>query len=282
MTPIRFLAVSLIACNLYAQAPAKPAAPPTRQRIQDIAAGVVQSHMSWGPELNSPGATLAVMETSREGGTVTFSLRATGLPKDKIYVLFQWPVTQMKPVPALRGVTFDADGIAICAGRTGTCGSLEKPNDPIELTAIPALGEPYRFAVAAEDDPAIKAYTKVVPMPIESVDKACHLRGVVLMPHGILVGVEAVGYPPDTVLDFHTESEGEVHDSKPKSDNTGRYVTAVLPVKAGERVGNVRISAAAGACKPEISVPWSAPVTPAPVTPAPVTPVPAAPAPSPE
>jgi hypothetical protein len=274
VTPIRFLTVSLIACSLYAQETAKqeaakPATPLTPQKIQDIAAGVVQSHMTWGPELNSPGATLAVKETSREGGTVTFSLRASGLPKDRVYVLFQWPVTQMKPVPALRGVTFDADGVAICAGRTGTCGNLEKPNDPIELTAIPALGEPYRFAVAAQDDPAIKAYVKVVPMPIESVDKACHLRGVVLMPHGILVGVEAVGYPPDSAIDFHTDSEGEIHDSKPKTDNTGRYVTAVLPVKAGVYAGNVHIRAAAANCAPEISVPWSAPVAPAPVTPAP-------------
>ena len=273
MTPIRFLVVSLIACRLYAQEPAKQEPPsqatPLRPpQIQEIAASVVQSYMDWGPGLNSPGAMLSIKETSREGGTVTFSLRAAGLPKDKVYVLFQWPVTQMKPVPALRGVSFDADGVAICAGRTGTCGNLEKPNDPIELTAIPALGEPYRFAVAAQDDPAIKAYAKVVPMPIESVDKACHLRGVVLMPHGILVGVEAAGYPPDAVIDFHTDSEGEVHDSKPKTDNAGRYVTAVLPVKGGARAGSVRIRAAAGDCAPEISVPWTAPVAPAPATPA--------------
>ena len=263
-----FVAAVFTLCAAFAQQPAaappSPEAPPkpmTQQQALEMATNLMQAHIGWGPELNSPGATLAIKEIAREGGTVSLGLHATGLPKDKVYVLFQWPVTQVKPVPALRGVTFDDNGIAVCAGRPGTCGKADKPNDPIELTAVPALGEPFRFAVAAEDDPNIKAYAKVVPMPVEAEDKGCRLRGVVLMPHGLLIGVEASGYPADTVIDFHSDSAGEVQDSRPKTDAKGRYLTAVLPVKAGVAVGNVRIRASAGQCKPEISLPWTAPPT---------------------
>jgi hypothetical protein len=94
---------------------------------------------------------------------------------------------------------------------------------------------------------------------VEAEDAGCRLRGVVLMPHGLLIGVETSGFPADTAIDFHSDSAGEIHDSKPKTDANGRYITAVLPVKAGVATGNVKIRAAASACKPEISLPWSAP-----------------------
>ena len=261
---------ALSAGALFAQqsaAPAKPAAPPTAQQVSQAAANLLLAHFGWGAELNSPGASLAVREVSREGGTVTLGLRATGLPRDKVYVLFQWPVTQIKPVPALRGVTFDDAGIAVCAGRPGTCGKADNPNEPIKLTAVPALGEPFRFAVAAEDDPNIKAYVKVVPMPAEATDQGCRLRAVVLMPHGAVIGVEASGFPANTAIDFHTDSAGETADTKFTTDAAGRYVTAVLPVKTGKSSGSVRIRGSFGECKPEVSLPWSAPPTP-PVPPA--------------
>ena len=245
-----------LVCAQQPPAAAKTA-PMTAADVRAMASALVEGHMGWGPELNSAGASLAVREASRDGGTVTFGLRQTGLPKDKVYVLYHWPVTQLKPVPALTGVTFDDNGVAICAGRPGTCGKADKPNDPVELTAVPAPGEPFRFAVAAVDDPAIKAYVKVVPVPVEAEDKGCRLRGVVLLPRGTLLAIEATGFPASSVIGFHTESEGEIHDTKPTTDAAGRYLSAVLPVKAGVERGTVKIRAVAGECKPEISFPWS-------------------------
>ena len=250
---------TVLAAPLCAQ---QPPAPLTQQQVLEMANTLVQAHVGWGPELNSPGAVLTLRELSREGGTVSFGLRATGVPKDKVYVLFQWPVTQARPVPALRGVTFDENGIAVCAGRPGTCGKPDKPNDPIELTTIPALGEPFRFAIAAEDDPNIKAYAKAIPLPLEAEDKGCRIRAIVLAPRGTLAAIEASGFPADSVVDLHTDSAGEVHDSKPKTDKAGRYIAAVLPVKAGTPAGTIRIRITAGQCKPEVSLPWTAATSP--------------------
>lgn len=254
------LSAYLVFC--LAARPACPQQPPTqpqptRQEMLELANETVRAHMGWGPELNSPGTALIIRELSREGGTVSFGLRATGVPKDKLYVLFQWPVTQAKPVPALRGVTFDDNDVAVCAGRPGTCGKPDKPNDPIELTTIPALGEPFRFAIAAEDDAGIKAYAKAVPLPVEAEDKGCRLRAVVLAPRATLVGVEASGFPSGSTLDVHTDSAGEIHDTKQIADQSGRYIAAVFPVKAGTPAGTIRIRVSSGDCKPEISLPWA-------------------------
>lgn len=241
-----------------AQQPAAAPKPTPREQAAQLANVLLEAHAGWGPELNTPGTTLTIRELSREGGTVSYGLRAEGLPKDKKFVLFQWPVTQPRPVPALRGVTFDEEGIAVCAGREGTCGAADKPNDPVELTTVPAQGEPYRFAIAAEDNPDLKAYAKVVPLPIENEDKGCRVRAVVLAPRGAIVGVEASGFPAEAALDVTTETGGDTQVSKQKSDKNGRYMASLLPVKPGLPSGTLNLTVAAGPCSPKISVGWSA------------------------
>ena len=218
---------------------------------------LIKAHAGWGPDLNTAGATLTLKEVSRKDGNVSYRLYAEGLPREKTYTLFQWPVTLQKPVAALQGMTFDEAGVAICAGKPGTCGSPEMPNDPIDFTFHPVDGEPIRIAVAASDDQKLRAYLRIVPSPIAADDQGCHLEGVLLSPHGEIVFVEARSFPADTELAIRSDSEGEVREGHAKSNGRGQYVSAVLPAKVGLKSGKVRIRVSAQSCSPEISVPWA-------------------------
>jgi hypothetical protein len=217
---------------------------------------IIKMHANWGPGASAPGAILTLKEASREGGQVSYRLYAEGLPRDRTYAVIQWPVTMQKPAVLLQGVTFDGSGLAICAGRPGKCGRPEIPDDPIDFKFRPVEGEPIRLAVAATDAPALRAFVKMVPTPIAAQDQGCRLEGVLLMPHGEIVFVEASGFPVDADLAMRSDSEGEVKEGKAKANGRGEWNTSILPAKAGLKSGKIRIRVSGPKCSPEISVPW--------------------------
>ena len=108
-------------------------------------------------------------------------LYAAGVPKDTIWSLIAWPVTQKSPSTVLQGITLDDSGLAVCAGTRGTCGSSAKPNDPIDLPTRPVPGEPVRLALVSTDR-KIKVFAKTVPVPLRGEDKTCAVEATVLMP----------------------------------------------------------------------------------------------------
>ena len=105
--------------SLALPAVAQGTASPTAADVQASASKLVRLHEAWGPGANPPHTSLSLKEISREGPVIKFRLYETGLPKDGVYTLLQWPVTQGEPSPVMRGVTFDKTGLAICAGIFG-------------------------------------------------------------------------------------------------------------------------------------------------------------------
>jgi len=99
-----------------------------------------------GAALNTADASIELGEPSRSGPIIKYRLYEKGLPRDGQYTLIEWPVTQKRPTENLHGVTLDPSGPDVCAGTPGTCGSPDKPGDPIDLELSPAKGEPFRFA----------------------------------------------------------------------------------------------------------------------------------------
>ncbi len=134
-------------------------------QVHDVAKQMLAAYRNWGPGLNTEGVTLTVTGAPRGGGALAYRLHADGLPRNHVYNLLQWPVTQLSLSVALPGVTFDESGLAICAGQPGTCGDPAKPNDPSDVVVLPAKGEPFRFGVVAEDDEKLRAFVKIVPVP---------------------------------------------------------------------------------------------------------------------
>ncbi len=180
---------------------------------------------------------------------------ATGLPKDGVYTLLTWPVTQRGPSESLRGITFDESGLAVCAGTPGTCGSPDKPNDPIDVVLKPVPGEPSRLALISADQ-SIKVFAKIVPIPLRGEDQGCSVEAVLLTPGSELVAIEATGFPANTDVVLDTELEGERHGGKAKIDANGRYMSAVLPFKQGLAHGTAKVSLKAAQCSPSVSFPW--------------------------
>ena len=142
-----------------------PASSPSRD--QGLIDNLVKMHEAWGPKASTPNTLLRIVET-RVGQVNKFRLIADGVPRDAVYTLVTWPVTQKGPSEALKGVTVDASGLAICAGTAGTCGSAEKLNDPIDLVLQSVPGEPVRLGLVSADG-ATKVFAKLIHIPLRVV-----------------------------------------------------------------------------------------------------------------
>ena len=222
--------------------------------VQDAVANLVKMHNAWGASASSPNASLTIQESSRSGRTIKFRLSAEGVPKDGIYSIVAWPVTQKQPVEVQKGVTLDVPGLAICAGTPTTCRG-DKPNDPIDLVFQPALGEPVRLGLVSASG-AMKVFTKIVPVPLRGEDRGCMVEGVLLTPGSELVLIEGSGFPANSELTMDSDSEGERHSQKSKADTAGRYANAILPYKQGVAGGTLKVDLKSAKCSPSVGIPW--------------------------
>ncbi len=161
--------------------------------VQDAMRNLVRMHNAWGSKGSTPGTSLAIKESSRSGQVIKFRLYAEGLPKDEIYSIVTWPVTQKGPSELVKGVTLDAAGQAICAGTPTTC-SGDQLNDPIDIARDPVPGEPLRLGLVSADG-RIKVFAKVVPVPLHREDRGCTVEAVLLTPGSELVLIVGSGFP---------------------------------------------------------------------------------------
>jgi len=206
--------------------------------------------------MNSPNASISLEEVMRSGGIVKYRLHASGLPHDNRYSLLSWPVTQKGPSEALTGVTLAESGLAICAGLPETCGTPDKPNDPIELTLSPAKSEPLRVALVSTGEQKSRAFLKIVPIPNEANDKACRIESVLLTPGGELVAIQANGFQPNAELTVDTDSGDERQGGKGKAEADGTYFAVVMPYKKGAQRGTTNLRIKSAACSPALTFNW--------------------------
>jgi hypothetical protein len=239
-----------VVCAVYGQSSAGDA------EATESATRLVKLYRVWGPALSSFDASISLKELSRSGPVIKYRLFAKGLPHESTYTLVEWPVTQMGPTENLQGVTLDESGQAICAGRPDTCGSPEKPNDPIDLVLSPVKGEPFRLALVSDGDKNVKAFLKAVPVPNGARDRGCLLDAILLMPHGELVEIEGSGFEPNSDLEMESKSGKEHHVKTVKASSEGRYECAILPFVKGEQYGVTHVKIKAAKCSPELSFEW--------------------------
>ncbi len=233
---------------------AQRASPAPHEDASEIANRLVSMYEEWGPQQNSPNASLELREFARQGRFVKYRIYAHGLPSDAIYSILELPVTQTIPTVSLSGVTLKSSGLAICAGKPGTCGRPDKPDDPISLTFVPAPGEPFRIALVSGEN--WKAYATVVPNPIEAEESGCLLDVILLTPRAELVLLEAYGLANNEQATLLTESYSETRGTTITADSVGHYQGAILPFVRGKTGGITHVMLKAANCSPSLDFAW--------------------------
>jgi hypothetical protein len=226
------------------------------QGLNSVQQLVAMQH-AWGPKANSAGVSLTLTERSRtttEGHTVVrYRMMTSGLAKDKTYSLLMWQLGG-EPQAVMSGITIDANGTAICAGKAGTCRG-DKPDDPIDVAMQAGLGEVKRVALITEDR-SIHAFASVAPFPNRATDGGCTVEATLVTPKAEAVMLTATGFKPGIALDIEMNSEGEIQHPSGKTDADGSYEWVVLPFKKGLTKGRARVSAHSSTCNPSVSFSW--------------------------
>ncbi len=253
---LRLLFVSLLLGSAAAQ---------TGGATGDMAELVTRStkvYLAWSTNaMSSPGASAQAKEIARstaEGRLkVKYRIYLSGVPKNKTYTLFSWPITIPDPVETMKGLSVAPDGLVICAGqKPGQCTSPEgKKDDPIELAFSPSPGEPYRLALVSEDKES-KVFFAIIPQPVLQADGGCTLQVVRLLPNFGLAVIEGTGFKPNEEIKFLSNSAGEKHELKERANAKGEYVTVLLPVVKGKDSGTATVSLNGSACAPSTSLQW--------------------------
>jgi hypothetical protein len=228
--------------------------PEVRAKVEQLAK--LQKH--FGKDISSPGVELSLKETNRSRSAdrtlVTYSLYGTGLPSDTTYTLIQVQLDGSMPT-VMEGVTLNAKGEAICAGREGTCKG-DGPNDPIDLVAYAGKGEPKRFGLVSNDEEHVKGFVVVVPFPNTKSDKGCRLESIIGMPNGELTFIQGSGFEPSAELTIDSESYGEKHHDKGIAQADGSYFLTLMPYVTGKKSGKTTIEVKSKNCDPKLTFEW--------------------------
>ena len=224
------------------------------QSLQESVQQLIQMHEAWGPKTSTPGASLTLREFDRSGPIVRYDLAASGVPKDVVYSLIAWPVTQKAPIVSMQGVTLDDSGIAVCAGIPGTC-SGDGPNDPIHVTLQPIPGEPARLGLVSADG-KVRALAKIVPIPLRGEDRGCSVGATLLTPGAEVVLIEGAGFPPNSDMTLSSDSGQEHQGGKGHIDEDGKYTSAILPYRQGATRGVTKVVLESAKCAPSLSFRW--------------------------
>jgi hypothetical protein len=260
--PVLFLATIAIAQPDHA---AEPQSPSARNTVQDLTPeqkakiellSKLQKHFA--KDMSSPGVELSLKETNRSRSAdrtlVTYSLYATGLPSDTTYTLIQVQLDGSMTT-VTEGVTLNAKGQAICAGREGTCRG-DGPNDPIDLVIYAGKGEPKRFGLISNDEERVKGFVALVPFPNTQSDKGCRLESIIGSPNGELTFIQGSGFEPNAELTIDGESYGEKHHDKTNTQADGSYFAALLPYVVGKKSGKTTIDVKSKNCNPKLTFEW--------------------------
>jgi hypothetical protein len=228
--------------------------PELKDKIEKLAS----LQKDFGRKMNSPGVELSLKEISRsrvqDRTLVTYGLYATGFPPNATLTLFQVQINGAI-IKNMEGVTLNAAGRAICAGREGTC-SGNGPDDPIDLILYAATAEPKRFALISDDSTHLKGFVSVVPFPNVAVDNGCNLASIIGAQNGELTFVQGTGFEPNAALTMESQSYDEKHHDVSKTQADGSYFAAIAPSVLGKKSGVTVLEVKTSKCNPKLTFRW--------------------------
>jgi hypothetical protein len=208
---------------------------------------------NWGK--NTSGLTLLFYEGPRQksaqGTILMYNLIGKGFPADVAFTLWQWKLDS-EPKSVMQGVSFDQRGILVCSGRPGFCKG-DGLNDPINIKATAALGEPKRMAVVSCDG-KIAGFAEAVPFPIEASDHNCKLSVVRMDSLASAVTVRVIGFAPNQRLTITIRSGTEEASTDKTVDIQGNWSGVVSVPLSGPTKAAITVSPVIGqGCKLTVS-----------------------------
>ena len=108
----------------------------------------------------------------------------------------------------------------------------------------------HRFAVSAKSGKH-HAFITILPNPIEGSDHGCKVSVIRLLRNFELAFVQVTGFPPETEIAFRGNSEGEVHESRIKTNSDGYGDLGILPAKLGKSKGRWKYNSLRPAAPPK-------------------------------
>lgn len=210
-----------------------------------------------------PGISVEIKEVARQGASgrdlvVQYHIYLNGAPPEKLYTESQLAVGADEATPELDGISVGKKGLLICAGRNALqCGDAQRPDDPIEFTAQPLKGEPFRIAFVSGDTKT-KIGVMIVPDPVEAHNKGCTLNAVRMNRNFQLAFIYGEGYAPNTDIHYRFSAETQ-SDNVIRSDAKGAIRLSVLATANGKKAGQAKFEVLETSCSPKLSYEWGNP-----------------------
>lgn len=233
-----------------------------QQQAIMIAQRLAALQARWGPEMSTPGMSIALAEAGRskgaDGTELTYHVTGSGFAPGETFTLVRWPLNA-EAENVMSGLTLDANGTVVCtapapaaaaapdapgaapAGPTApNCTTKMQVNQPVEVHATAAAGEPVRVALVADDHKNGAAVT-MVPFPIANEDQGCRLQVLLGLKDATMVLVEGTGFPANTPLRLEVTTAGHSRILNPKTAPDGRVVSVVAPGVKGLTSGETTV-----------------------------------------
>lgn len=207
--------------------------------------------IAWGTEYKETPGTKVILVKKDEGTKdgkhfINYNMIATGLPKDKVYYLWEKALADAAP-SRLFEVKINDEGY-VCLG-----------TQPISFLASGfAKGEALEVALMTEDK-SIIAYGKRFPYPIGSKTDSCRIWVQLLSTKGTAFVIWGDGFEPDEVIEATSTSNGEVLESKIEVGSDGQYIEIIFPAVVGKESGTATYTAVGKAGELKVSYKWGAP-----------------------
>ncbi len=234
-----------------------------QQQAIQMALRLASIQAQWGPPMSTPGLSVALVEASRtknaEGATdIAYHVTGAGFTPGDHLTLIRWPLNAESHA-LMSGLILDPNGVAMCPppppanapsaptpeGAPATpkgpaCNTVMQPNQPVEIHATAAPGEPVRVALL-DDDRHRGAAVTTVPFPIANQSESCRLQIILGVKDATMVLVEGTGFPPSTSLKLESISGAQSRTLHPRTTAEGRFVLADLPGIKDQATGDTTV-----------------------------------------
>ncbi len=227
---------------------------PTSTLPGPATSGTAGQTLQWGPRYATPGVELTLQEVKRQRVSgkmrVDYTLLVSGFPEGKSFTLWAKPFGSSPILLKQFGELY--------VDPSGKFVAEKKTLRGIHLSALDySKGEPYEVALISTDQ-TIKAFAKVIPIPVATKEGRCRLWMELVSANGTAFAINGEGFEPDEGVTTTSRSDGEVMESKHKASPEGKLFAIVFPAVIGKPAGSASYTVVSRFCSLTVEYEWGA------------------------